>query len=279
MNELLTIAGTVAAIQMLFAGCREWRSACRIVAVRGVDADDYARFGCIPLQFAGTRFRIVRAAVAASGFFWVRPATRKNAYAARRVRGVRDGDEIDYRDIRPGDLLHLELDDGEHLRQFDRSMRRGVASFYRTIAVWDLQCPGENLNAHCITVRAQGSLVGSADDEGSTWLEFKVISAAPRSNLRSGHSALSEIPEDAIELLIFPADTYERVRCDMVLRHQGRLHQWLLRRHLRHPAPQIWTGATARSMSAGRRINATDARSTLAHLWQQHSHGLLPIRR
>ena len=35
MDQLLTIAGTVAAVQLLFAGWREWRSARRIVAVGG----------------------------------------------------------------------------------------------------------------------------------------------------------------------------------------------------------------------------------------------------
>ena len=50
-------------------------------------------------------------------------------------------------------------------------------------------------------------------------------------------------------------------------------------RHTKLSVPQAWTGATVRSMSVGRRINGTDARSTLAHLWQQYSSGFLPYRR
>ena len=33
--------------------------------------------------------------------------------------------------------------------------------------------------------------------------------------------------------------------------------------------PRVWTGATARSMSAGRVVNATDVRSTITHAWRQ----------
>ena len=113
------------------------------------------------------------------GLFSVRPKTRKNAYAARRVMGIHEGGEIDYRDIRPRDRLQVVLDDGEHPPQFDRSMRRGVASFYRTIAIRDLRQTADNESAHCVTVRAQGSLVRSAGGGGSQWLEYTVTSASP----------------------------------------------------------------------------------------------------
>ena len=374
MNELLTIAGTVATIQMVFAGYREWRSARRIVAVRDIDAGDYAKYGCVPLQYAGSRFGAVRVAAAGLGLFSVRPRTRKNAYAARRVVGVSEGDEIDYRDIKPRDLLRVMLDDGEHPTQFDRSMRRGVASFYRTIAVRDLRQAVDSESAHCVTVRAQGSLVRSDGDGGSHWLEYRVTSSSPRSNLRSGRSLPAEIPEDAIEVVIVPPDAYEQVREEANRRHSGKLRRRLLQhnpnpkaalghivakhaipltvmvgvgatflgwaatgailvalvaiplvllivllcfavplafflivrdrirarrapirptepskprsgqavtslRHTKLPVPQAWTGATARSMSAGRRINGTDARSTLSHLWQQYSSVFLPHRR
>lgn len=77
MDELLKIAGTIAAVQLLFAGWREWCAARRIVAVGGLDAEAYASHGCVPLQFAGSRHLVVRAAVAVTGFFMVRPKTRK----------------------------------------------------------------------------------------------------------------------------------------------------------------------------------------------------------
>ena len=45
------------------------------------------------------------------------------------------------------------------------------------------------------------------------------------------------------------------------------------------PPPLIWTGATARSMSAGRAFNATDAGSMITHVWRQFAYGfLLPWR-
>ena len=54
MDQLLTIAAMVAAVQLLFAPLREWSAARRIVAVGGLDAEAYAVHGCVPLQFAGS---------------------------------------------------------------------------------------------------------------------------------------------------------------------------------------------------------------------------------
>ena len=96
MDQILTIAATVAAVQLLFAAWREWCAARRIVAVGGLDAEAYAVHGCVPLQFAGSRYWIARAAVAVTGFFMVRPKTRKQAFATRKVVGVRGGRQIDY---------------------------------------------------------------------------------------------------------------------------------------------------------------------------------------
>ena len=141
MDQVLTIAATVAAVQLLFAALREWCAARRIVAVGGLDAEAYAVHGCVPLQFAGSRYGIVRAAVAVIGFFAVSPRTRKQVFAAHRIVGVRDGREIDYCDIRPRDRLWIMLDEGEHPAVFDRSMRRGVVSFLRTIAIREIEHP------------------------------------------------------------------------------------------------------------------------------------------
>lgn len=44
--------------------------------------------------------------------------------------------------------------------------------------------------------------------------------------------------------------------------------------YFRHAPPGVWTGATAHCMSAGRRVNATDARSMITHAWRQFSYGL-----
>ena len=374
MDQLLRIAGTVAAVQLLFAVWREWRSARRIVAVGGLDADVYAEHGCVPLQFAGSRFGAVRAAVAATGFFMVRPKTRKQVFAACKAIGIRGSSEIDYREIRPRDHLRIMLDEGEHPTVFDRSMRRGVVSFYRTVAIRELGGPDSSKQAHCMTVRTRGSVVRDADDPDSQWLEYAVTAAPPRSNRHSGQSPLADLPEDVIELAIVPAGTYQRARNAAAGRRGGALRSWLMRRnpssiaaaahfvskytvppaafvvlaalysgsthtpailaviavppalitllivrfvvlealgrhlrqrtrgggqpakttnprptetrrqtiplqYVRYPAPDIWTGATAYCMSAGRRLNASDARSMITHAWHQFSYGLRPLHK
>ena len=374
MDQLLTIAATVAAVQLLFAVLREWCAARRIVAVGGLDAEAYAAHGCVPLQFAGSRYWIVRAAVAVTGFFRVGARTRKQVFAIRKIVGVRDGRQIDYCEIRPRDRVRIMLDEGEHPAVFDRSMRRGVVSFYRTIAIREIEGPGFSENAHCLTVRTRGELLPALDDAGSQWLEFEVTSAAPRSNRRSGPCLLTEVPEDAIEAVIIPGATYQRVRDAVTGHERGVLHRRVMRhnpnpvvglvhvvarfavplavlagvgvgflgwattaailvalvlvpvalfalpaciatavalwlyvrdhRRARHPPvettrprfleptpkkiplsyarrppPRIWTGATARSMSAGRVFNATDARSIIAHAWRQFTYGYLLPRR
>ena len=374
MDQVLTIAATVAAVQLLFAALREWCAARRIVAVGGLDAEAYAVHGCVPLQFAGSRYGIVRAAVAVVGFFAVSPRTRKQVFAARRIVGVRDGREIDYCDIRPRDRLWIMLDEGEHPAVFDRSMRRGVVSFLRTIAIREIEHPDSSEYAHCVTVRTRGDLLPAVDDAGSQCVEYEVTSAAPRSSTRSGPSLLADAPEDAVEVVIIPPDTYQKARSAAIgqtcgplrgrlMRHnpkpvvgfvhvvakhtiplavlaglggqflgwtttaailtalvlapvalfaipaglavpvalglaardrirthrppsartrplnQEPTHQRVPLRYIKRPPPRVWTGATARSMSAGRVVNATDARSMLTHGWRQFAYGLVLPRR
>ena len=229
MDELLTIAATVAAVQLLFAAWREWCAARRIVAVGGLDAEAYAAHGCVPLQFAGSRYWIVRAAVAVIGFFMVRPKTHKQAFATRKILGIRDGRQIDYGDIRPRDRLRIMLDEGKHPAVFDRSMRRGVVSFYRTIAIREIERPGFNENAHCVTVRTRGELLPTVDEAGTQWLEYEVTSAPPRSNRRSGPCLLADVPEDAVEAVIIPSATYQQVRDEATEQPGGALRRPLMR--------------------------------------------------
>lgn len=236
MDQLLEIAATVAAVQLLFAAWREWCAARRIVAVDGLDEEAYAAHGCVPLQFAGSRYWVVRAALAATGLLMVGPRTRKQVFAAREIVGISDGRRIAYRGIRPRGRLRIMLDEGEHTDVFDRSMRRGVASLYRTVAIREIGFAGLGKMAHCVTVRTRGDLVPSVDEAGSQWLEYDVTSAAPRSNRRSGPCSLADIPEDAVEVVIIPPTTYQRGRDTAT----GQAYGALRRRLMRHnPNPGV----------------------------------------
>lgn len=236
MDQLLKIAATVAAVQLLFAAWREWCAARRIVAVGGLDEETYAAHGCVPLQFAGSRYWVVRAALAVTGFFMVGPRTRKQVFAAREIVGVREGRQIGYGDIRPRDRLRIMLDEGEHTAVFDRSVRRGVVSFYRTVAIREIRWPGSNENAHCVTVRTRGDLLPASDEAGSQWLEYEATSAAPRSNCRSGPCSLADVPADAVEVVIIPPPAYQKGRDATI----GQAFGGLRRRLMRHnPNPVL----------------------------------------
>ena len=359
------VIGAVALVQLALAAVREWSAARRVVSVNGLDADMYADHGCVPTQFAGSRFRVVRAAASVTGFFMVGPKTPKQVFAVCGIVGARDSNLIDYREVRPRDYLGVMLDEGEHPASFDRAMRRGIASLSRTIAIRDLSEPECNGNAHCVTVRARGNLGRATDGSDHQWLEYEVTSAPPRSSGRSGLTPLADLPSDSIELVIVPADAYAQARDDAIQRYDGKLRRRLLRynpkprvalahvvaritiplavliglavtllgwgataaivlalvaiplsllliavtwsvpiafvMYIRHrirklrprvqpaqhtepdapfktiplrradlPPPRAWTGATSHTMSAGRFVNATDARSMLAYAWRQY---------
>lgn len=243
MSELATIAGTVAVVQILLKALGEWSAARRIVAVGGFDAQMYARYRCVPLQVAGSRFALVRWLVATTGFFSVRPKARKQVFAACEVVAVRDGSEMDHRGIRPRDTVRIVLDAGEHPKVFDRSIRRGVASYYRTVAIRDLDDPESSKSAHCVTVRTQGMHRRVHGEKGVWMLEFEATGASPRSDYRSGPTALNDVPDDAIEVVIIPPDTYRGVRDAVAAQPHGALYRWLTRRN---PDPVVaamhWTG-------------------------------------
>ena len=374
MDDLLQIFAAVAAVQLVLAAYREWRAARRIVPVGVLDVESYEAYGCVPTQFAGSRYFVVRAVLALWGFFVVSPKSPKQVFAVCGIVGVRDGELVDYRELAPRDHLMVMLDEGEYPKAFDRSMRRGVISFYRTIAVREMSNAEAGEYAHCVTVRAQGMLIRVGGKEGALWMAFEVTSPSPRSNGRSGRLALSDLPEDVVELAVVPSDTYMGVREAVTEQCGGRLRQRLLRhnpniwvalghvmakfaipiailialgaatlgwtataallyavvlmvaaflymaavlavsmvirasvrkrlrirdagtdpnrfdeaaprverlplRYAEFTAPHAWTGATAHSMSAGRRAKATDARSTLGHAWEQYSYKILPKRR
>lgn len=231
-----TVVAAVAAVQLVSAAFREWSAARQIVSVDGLDADMYARHGCVPTQFAGSRFKVVRAAVAVTGFFTVGPKAPKRVFAACGIVGARGNDLIGYREVRPRDHLGVMLDEGEYAASFDRAMRRGIANLSRTIAIRDLSDPECDANAHCVTVRVRGNLVRAVAGSGDQWLEYQVTSAAPRGNSRSGLIPLTDVPADAIELVIVPQHAYEQARDDAIRQHTGRLRRLLLRHN---PNPRV----------------------------------------
>ena len=243
MNELATIAGTVAVVQILLKAFGEWSAARRIVAVGGFDVQMYARHRCVPLQFAGSRSALVRSLVAVTGFFLVRPKSRKQVFTACEVVGVHDSSEIDHRRVRPRDTVRIVLDKDEHPKVFDRSMRRGVASYYRTVAIRDLDDPESSNSAHCVTVRTRGMLRHDHGKDDQRILEYEATGASPRSDHRSGPTALNDVPDDAIEIVIIPPDMYRNVRDAIAAQPHGALYRWLTRRN---PNPVVaathWVG-------------------------------------
>ena len=210
----LAIALTAAIItvgQLTFAIAKEWRAARRIVAVAGVNDRMVAEYGCVPVQFAGSPSRLVELLVSVWGFFWVGPTTPKHPFWARRVVGIRDGREIDYESVRVGDGLRVVLESNEHPDSLVKSLRRGSAGGYRTIAVRNIEEPEVRERAYCVTIRTRGRFAPAVPDGTEPlWLQFDAVNAAPRSRCRNGPAPLDEVPDDAVELLLAPSVAYRR---------------------------------------------------------------------
>ena len=218
---------TVGQLSMVIG--KEWRAARRIVAVPSVDASVIAQHGCVPAQLAGSSHRPVRLLLALWGFFWVKPTTPKQCFLARRVVGIRDGREMPYKDLRPGDGVRVELEECEHADTFVKSLKRGSVGGYRTIALRDTEDPDEEGMAYCVTVRTRGRFAPSvADGTRPLWLQFDAVGASPRSTCHDGRVRLSDVPDNAIEILLAPSFSYQRAAA--VARHRpGRLKRRLLR--------------------------------------------------
>ena len=204
LQNVVTIAGAVAAVEFLIRGLREWQEARRIVPIPTLDTQIVKEWGLVPTQFAGSRFRLVRALLGVYGFLFVKPRTRKSVFLCKEVTGMSAEGEIGLGAVGPaGDSLHVVLDDGERAVSFVKALRRGGSGGYRTVAVRDLdddQAPGE---AQCVTVRTSGTFM-LADEGGSNpaWLQFEAVAAASRSRFRNGSVALAEVPEHALQLVL-----------------------------------------------------------------------------
>lgn len=229
-TALITFAAAFVTVgQLSMVVGKEWRAARRIVADPSVDASAIAEHGCVPAQLAGSPHRPVRLLLALWGFFWVKPTTPKQCFLARRVIGIRDGREMPYGSVRPGDGVRVELEECEHPDTFVKSLRRGSVGGFRTIALRDTEDPNEEGMAHCVTVRTRGRFASSfPDDTEPLWLQFDAVSASPRSACHNGCVRLSDAPDNAVEILLAPSFSYHRAAA-VASPKPGRLKRRLLR--------------------------------------------------
>ena len=231
VEQFLQIAGAVAAVELLMRGWREVRGARRIVSIAGLNADLIVRNGCVPVQFAGSKYRSVGAFVAVLGFLFVVPNTRKHAFWVNSAMAIRDGREIAYSEIRAGDKLRVVLDGGERPKAFTRSLKRGNSGGYRMIAIREFADAGVPRYAHCITVRTRGMYAPTrVDGRVPQWLQYDVVAAAPRSRFQNGELALADVPDDAVHLVLTPthADQHSESSTPRV----GAIRRLLLRRNV-----------------------------------------------
>ncbi|WP_420623308.1 hypothetical protein [Candidatus Poriferisodalis sp.] len=199
LQNVVAIAGAVAAVEILIRGLREWQAARRIVPIATLDAQVVEEWGVVPTQFAGSRFRIVRALLGVYGFLFVTPRTRKSVFLCKAVTGMRDESEIGCGALGPGDHLRVVLDDGERAASLVKALRRGGSGGYRTVAVRDLDDDQAQGEAQCVTVRTSGKfMLADEGDRNPAWLRFDAVAAAPRSRFQNGSAALGDVPEDAL---------------------------------------------------------------------------------
>ena len=229
-TALVTFAAAFVTVgQLSMVVGKEWNSARRIVADPSVDASVITEHGCVPAQLAGSPHQPVRLLLALWWFFWVKPTTPKQCFLARRVVGIRDGRETPYGSVRPGNGLRVVLEGCEHPDTFVKSLKRGSVGGYRTIALRDTEDPDEDGMAHCVTVRTRGRFAPSVPDgTRPLWLQFDAVGASPRSTCHNGRIRLSDVPDNAIEILLAPSFSYQRAAA-VASRRPGRLKRPLLR--------------------------------------------------
>ena len=231
MEQFLQIAGAVAAVELLMRGWREVRAAGRIVPIVGLNADLIGRHGCVPVQFAGSKYGAVGVLVAMLGFLFVVPNTRKRAFWVDTAIAIRDGREVAYSEIRAGDKLRVVLESGERPNAFIRSLKRGNSGGYRMIAIREFGGTGAPRHAHCVTVRTSGMYAPTrVDGRVPQWLQFDVVAAAPRSRFQNGELALADVPDDAVHLVLSP--THADQRSESPTPRVGAIRRLLLRRNV-----------------------------------------------
>ena len=231
VEQFLQIAGAVAAVELLMRGWREVRAAGRIVPIAQLNADLIGRHGCVPVQFAGSKYRAVGTLVAVLGFLFVVPNTRKYVFGVDTAIAIRDDREIPYSEIRAGDKLRVVLECGERPNAFIRSLKRGNSGGYRMIAIRKFGGAGVSRYAHCVTVRTRGMYAPTrADGRVPQWLQYDVVAAAPRSRFQNGELALADVPDDAVHLVLTP--TFADQRSESLTPHIGVFRRLLLRRNV-----------------------------------------------
>ena len=231
MEQFLQIVAAVAAVELLIRGWREVRAAIRIVPIAGLNADLIVRHGCVPVQFAGLKYRPVGALVGMLRFLFVVPNTRKQAFWVDTAIAIRDGREIAYSEIRAGDKLRVVLESGERPNAFIRSLIRGSSGGYRMVAIREFAGACLPQHAHCVTVRARGMYAPTGvDGRVPQWLQFDVVAAAPRSRFENGKMALTSVPIDSVHLVLTP--TFADQRSESPTTHIGAVRRLLPRRNV-----------------------------------------------
>ena len=212
-------------------GWGEVRAARRILPIAGLNADLIGRYGCVPVQFAGSKYRAVGALVAVLGFLFVVPNSRKQVFWMDTANAIRDDREMHYAEIRAGDKLRVVLESGERPNAFIRSLKRGNSGGYRMIAIREFGGAGVSRHAHCVTIRTRGMYEPTrVDGRVPQWLQYDVVAAAPRSRFQNGELALADVPDDAVHLVLTP--TYADQRSECPTPRIGFIRRLLLRRNV-----------------------------------------------
>ncbi len=86
-------------------------------------------------------------------------------------------------------------------------------------------------HAHCVTVRTRGMYAPTrVDGRVPQWLQYDVVAAAPRSRFQDGELALTNVPDDAVHLVLTP--TFVDQRSESPTPHIGVFRRLLLRRNV-----------------------------------------------
>ena len=127
MLDFVLDVGAVIAIATIWLNLsKEWKNSRRVIAISDLDSDTIEEYGCIPLQVAGSKIRLVDFAARVRSFCLHGPRTRKYAFLAEKVRVMRAGKELNYTKGKSKDKLRITLADCESLKRSPSPSKRAV---------------------------------------------------------------------------------------------------------------------------------------------------------